>query len=104
MLKTIPKLPKALRQPLLQLFADAGVNLNIAQRRGKQGAEAGYGSADYPICKLVDKNKSDVDLDMIRLYLDCGVNVNCARSSWDVEFGGGGIKSHTKKHMHLFYI
>jgi len=76
-----------LKVKFLRAFIDAGVEVNKAIRRGKQKSSYGYGVIDYPIFGMVEAFKDGGgDLGLIELYLDCGVDVNCAKSSWSVQF------------------
>jgi len=75
-----------LKKKLLLAFVETGVELNAGVRRGKQGHFSGCGSMTYPIFDLVKEAGKSGELDLVALYLDCGVNVNLAKWSWEEEF------------------
>jgi hypothetical protein len=85
--KTIGQLSDAeLKKRLLKAFVKAGVELNARTERGKQGNFGGYGSQEYSLFSIVTGLTPGSDLGLLAVYLDAGVDVNCSKSSWEVEF------------------
>ena len=85
--QTIEQMTDAeLKKRLLLSFAKAGVELNACTHRGKQGHFFGYGAQDYALFTLVRGLTPGSDLSLLAVYLDAGVNLNCSKSSWSVEF------------------
>ena len=86
----------------MKAFIDGGAKLNARTNRGKQGSCAGYGSVTWTIVSMVQNN---ADLDLLRLYFDNGVEVNCSSSSWSVEFDyeTDEVESCSKEYMTLLH-
>jgi len=72
-----------LRKRAMGAFVSAGVNPNEKEFRGKQGNCGGYGSQRYAVFDIARDGNSE----LLALFLDAGVNPNCAESSWSVQFG-----------------
>jgi hypothetical protein len=90
-------------------FIGAGVELNKKIFFRKQGHHGGHSTADYPIFQLVkDLRRDEEALKLIEVYIECGVDVNCAQSSWSVEFGDPDNEddegSSKKKHQTLLHV
>ena len=83
---------------LMKPFIGAGANLNQSINTGKQGSCGGYGHKTYPVFNLVEE--PSVDLEMLELYLEAGANVNCADSSWSVDFDDN---TSTVNHMLMLH-
>jgi len=99
----------ALQEPELKkramlAFVAAGVDLNCQEFRGKQGNFGGYGAQSYAIFDLVRSSDSS-DLELLTLYLDAGVDPNCAESKWSAEFGEeeGERDTVDKEHIPLLH-
>lgn len=88
-MKTISGLSTSeLKTEFLRAFIDAGAELNRKSRRGKQGGFGGWGAVSYPFFDMVRAFKQGCgDVGLVELYLDCGVDVNCAEWSWSIYDG-----------------
>ncbi|GMH54516.1 hypothetical protein TrRE_jg13054 [Triparma retinervis] len=69
---------------LLMMFVDKGAELNKKTRKGKQGSFNGWEKITWSVFDIVKKVRENQDLAIPKLYLECGLDVNCAASYWAV--------------------
>ena len=89
----IELLEPELKKRAMLAFVAANVDLNRQEFRGKQGGFGGFGAQSYAIFDMVQSG----DLELLALYLDAGVDPNCAESSWSAEFGDEGERTKVNK-------
>jgi len=97
-----------LKVKFLLAFVNAGVELNKRIRKGKQKSSYGYGSVDYPIFNLVKQVGPDEPFEIVKTYINAGVNVNCTQSSWAISFDPYGDEeseydSNTKSYVKVLH-
>jgi hypothetical protein len=91
-----------LRKRAFLAFVAAGVDVNRCEWKSKQGESGGYGDQSYPIFKVVRRR----DRELLTLYLEAGVDPNCAKSRWGIQFADlddGSDEVNVKVHTPLLH-